>query len=512
MVATGAFAPVARVMITGPQYRKLMKEYEQTGNISASARKAGMDRKTASRYIHAGEGPRMRTRPRHWRTREDPFSEVWPEVEGWLANNPELEATTAFEDLLRRYPDRFDEGQLRSLQRRFRRWKLTHGHNRKPVFFEQEHEPGRMMQLDWFHPRDFEVRIAGETFRHLICHCVLTYSNWEWATVCRSESFASLKACLQAAVWELGGAPQICQVDNSSTATHHLGKGSGRRDFNERFVGLLSHYGMRPKTIQVGAANENGDVESSHSHLRRYLVDNLGLRPAGSDFDTLEEYEQWLSQCLRQRNQRRCKLLKEEMAVLRSLPTSRLPEYEEVDCRVNKYSLVRVGKGSYSVPPRHRGQRLRARVYESRIELWDGNEQVASFQSHANAGGACIDWRHLIEELCRKPGAFERYRYRHSFYPSPLWQRLGESLRERFSTARADSDYLQILRLSLEHGMERIEELLGRLDPEEVSLDRIRAELGQQGRWREAIAPAHIEADLDAYDRLLSEAKEVAHG
>ena len=107
------------------------------------------------------------------------------------------------------------------MQRRFRRWKLTHGHDRKPVYFEQEHEPGRMLQLDWFHPRDFEVRIAGEAYRHLICHCVLTYSNWEWATVCRSESFASLKACLQAAVWELGGVPQ---AGSSPSPPHRLGR------------------------------------------------------------------------------------------------------------------------------------------------------------------------------------------------------------------------------------------------------------------------------------------------
>jgi len=254
-------------MITRPQYRKLMKEYQNTDSISASAMKTGIDRKTAAKYIHAGEGPWERERPRPWRTRKDPFDEVWPEVRGWLENNPKLEATTAFEDLQRRYPGVFEEGQLRSLQRRFRQWKMANGHQRKPVFFEQEHEPARLLELDWFHPRDFEVTINGENYRHLICHCSLTYSNWEWAVPCRSESFASLKSCLQAAVWELGGVPQICQVDNSSTATHQLAKGSSKRGFNERFIGLLSHYGMSAKTIQVGAANENGDIESAHSHL-----------------------------------------------------------------------------------------------------------------------------------------------------------------------------------------------------------------------------------------------------
>ncbi len=497
-------------MISWPQYRKLMQHYEKTQNISASASKAGMDRKTAGKYIHGGEGPGERERPRNWRTREDPFAVVWPQVERWLEGNPRLEATTAFEDLQRRYPGEFEEGQLRSLQRRFRSWKLENGHARKPVYFEQEHEPGRLLELDWFHPRDFTVRIAGERYRHLICHCALTYSNWEWAVVCRSESFASLKLCLQSALWELGGVPRICQVDNSSTATHHLGRGSSGRGFNERFLGLLSHYGMRPKTIQVGAANENGDVESSHSHFRRYLRDNLSLRSEGSDFESLEQYEQWLSGCLRQRNLRRRKKLEEEMAVMEALPPCRLPEYEETDCRVNKYSMARVGKGSYSVPCKYRGMRLRARIFESRVELWEGSTEVACFESHANAGGARVDWRHLIEDLCRKPGAFERYRYRQSFYPSPKWQRLGESLRKRFSVNRADSDYLWILRLSLEHGLERVEELLDRIGLDKVSLDRVRGELGQQNQWREG--PSIIlQGDLGLYDQLLENA-EVSRG
>ena len=465
-----------------------------------------MDRKTAGKYIHAGEGPGDRRRERCWRTREDPFAEDWERLESWLQGNPLLEAKTAFEDLQRLCPGKYEEGQLRSLQRRFREWKQDHGHGQgqKPVYFEQEHQPGRLLELDWFHPRDFEVSIGGKSYPHLICHCVLTYSNWEWAVSCRSESFASLKSCLQSALWELGGVPWICQVDNSSTATHRLGKAGGvGRGFNERFVGLLSHYGMKPKTIQIGAANENGDVESSHSHLRRYLRDQLALRPQGSEFESHEAYEQWLAGCLRQRNLRRKSKLEEEKAALETLPKYRLPEYEETDCRVNKYSMARVGKGSYSVPSKYRGKRLRARIYESRIELWDGSEVVASFESHANAGGACVDWRHLIKELCRKPGAFEHYRYRQSFYPSQRWQQLGESLRKRFAVRRADSDYLQILRLSLEHGQERIEEILERISPDKVCLDHVRAELGEQERWRE-VSSLKLEGDLSAYDQLLA--------
>lgn len=489
-----------------------MKEYHETGNITASARKAGMDRGTARKYIRKGEAPGERSRPRDWRTRRDPFTEVWPEVEGWLHNNPQMEGTSAFEELLRLYPDQFAEGQLRSLQRRFREWKQANGHGRqKPVFFEQEHMPGKLLEVDWFYPRDFVVTICGQEYQHRICHSVLTYSNWEWAIPCRSESFLSLKSCLQATVQELGACPEICQVDNSSTATHHLGKGSGRRTFNERFLGVLAHYGMQAKTIQVGAANENGDVESSHSHLRRYLVDQLKLRPRGADFDSVEAYREWLQECLRRRNQRRVKALEEEKVRMKPLPPCSLPEYEESECIVNKYSIARVGKNGYSVAPVYRGQRLRAHVYENHIELWHSNTLVARVDDVSTCGRTVVNWRHLIEELCRKPGAFERYRHRESFYPSPVWKQLGASLRKRFRTVRADSDYLQILRLSLEHGLGQIEELVERLGMETVTLDQVRADLREQDNWRNACAEETLEADLSVYDQLLSQ-EEVSHG
>jgi len=333
-------------MISGPQYRKLMQTYHQTGSVTASALKSGMDRKTARKYIQAGQGPGEAARERGWRTRKDPFVEFWPEVEAWLSANPGMQARSAFEELQRRYPGRFEDRQLRSLQRRFKQWRLDHGVAVKAIYFAQEHQPGRLLQLDWFHPRDFAVTISGEAFRHLLCHCVLSFSNWEWVSVCHSESFSSLKTALQGALWDLGGVPSLCQVDNSSTATHRLSGQGQRRGFNERFLGLLAHYGMQPKTIQLGQANENGDVESAHSHLRRYLVDTLALR-GSADFESIEAYEAWLREQLARRNASRALKLAQERELMAELPPVRLPEYEEQPCQVNKYGLVReIGRAS----------------------------------------------------------------------------------------------------------------------------------------------------------------------
>jgi hypothetical protein len=63
------------------------------------------------------------SQPRWWRTRADPFAEVWPEILLWLQEDPEATAKALFERLDQVYPGRFPGGQLRTLQRRIREWR-----------------------------------------------------------------------------------------------------------------------------------------------------------------------------------------------------------------------------------------------------------------------------------------------------------------------------------------------------------------------------------------------------
>jgi hypothetical protein len=106
---------------------------------------------------------------RYWRTRPDPFAEVWAEeIEPLLRRDPDgvMRATTILEWLEERYPGRFNQGQIRSLQRRLRDWRAIHGPDRE-VFFPQEHPPGREAQLDFTHGQELRVTIGGEPFPHL---------------------------------------------------------------------------------------------------------------------------------------------------------------------------------------------------------------------------------------------------------------------------------------------------------------------------------------------------------
>src|SRR5438874_11228230 len=160
-----------------------------------------MDPKTARTYRRLGRLPReVKRMDRDWRTRPDPFADVWPALEELLRANPGLEAKTLFADLQRRFPGRFADGQLRTLQRHVKSWRAQCG-PAKEVFFAQVHHPGQLAASDFTHGTELGVTINGSPFVHMLYHFVLTYSNWEAVTVCFSESFESLSEGFQNAVW-----------------------------------------------------------------------------------------------------------------------------------------------------------------------------------------------------------------------------------------------------------------------------------------------------------------------
>jgi len=135
------------------------------------------------------------------------------------------------------------------------------------------------------------ITIAGQPYEHLLCHCVLPYSNWSWGTPCLSESMAALKKGVQAALFRLGRKPVFHQTDNSTAATHRLD--TGKRDFNEEYLEVMQHFGMKPRTIQVGKKEQNGDVEACNGAAKRYIDQQLMLR-GSRDFDSHDEYLGWL--------------------------------------------------------------------------------------------------------------------------------------------------------------------------------------------------------------------------
>jgi len=125
-----------------------MDESAKNKGLGIAAARAGLDPKTARKYQSARKFPSEMKKERAYRTREDPFEADWSVITSKLEEAPELEAKTIFEELLGQHPERYHQGQLRTLQRKVRDWHALKGEEQE-VFFAQNHKPGDAMQTDF---------------------------------------------------------------------------------------------------------------------------------------------------------------------------------------------------------------------------------------------------------------------------------------------------------------------------------------------------------------------------
>jgi hypothetical protein len=465
-----------------------------------------MDVKTARKYLRVRRLASELKPERHWRTRKDYFEDVWPEIREQFKTNPGLEAKTIFAALQRKYPERFADGQLRTLQRKVKHWRATEGPARE-VYFVQEHHGGELCESDFTHLTEVGIRIGGEAFPHLLYHFVLTYSNWETGTICFSESFASLSEGLQQALWELGGVPALHRTDRMTAAINNL---SELADFQRNYQALVRHYGMEGRKIQTGRPNENGDIEQRHHRFKRALEQSLLLR-VSRDFSTVTEYELFLKQLFEQLNSGRKERLAEEMEVLRPLPERRFDSARRVRVRVSPGSLITVERNSYSVNSRLIGEIVEARILANHLEVWYGGQKLEQLPRLRGRTNYRIDYRHIIDWLVRKPGAFASYRHREQLFPSSRFRRAYDLLRE-VTPRYCDRRYLEILQLAAKEGEARVDDalrlLLQTTSGQQAIVNKAAfEEFLERCEQAPAITDVQIaEVSLTSFDQLFSEA------
>jgi transposase len=493
-------------MINDHQFRRLMKLSKAGESLATTAVKAGMDEKTARKWLRIGRQPSEVNNPRNYRTHADAFAEAWPEIEQLLNLDASIEAKTIFDHLSRQSPEKYRESQLRTLQRRVKVWRALKGQPRE-VFFPQLHEPGRQAQSDFTHLSELGVTIAGQPFKHLFYHFTLVYSNWEWGMVCASESWESLSEGLQQALWELGGVPQEHRTDSLSAAVKPVGSPD---EFTARYQGLLHHYYMKASHTTPGRGHENGDVEQSHHRFKRAVGQELLLR-GSRDFESRESYDEFLRRMLLRRNGLRRERVAEEIKTLRALPERRLESFTKESLKVSRNSTIYLRDNTYSVPSQLIGERVEVRIYGAHLEVWYSGTAVERMERLRGESKAAINYRHVIHSLVRKPGAFAHYRYQTCLFPRMIFRLAYDELQVSVPE-RADRDYLYILKLAADGSEDRVAEVLHGIIKrgETISLERVRGLIDQASESSSAVPEVTVEVTpLKNYDELLS-AEEVA--
>ena len=271
---------------------------------------------------------------------------------------------------------------------------------------------------------------------------------------------------------------------------------------------IMNHFGMEPHTINRAEPHENGDIESANGALKRRIKQHLLLR-GSRDFDSREDYRHFLEEVLHKINDRRRKRLGKEFEVMKALEVALLPDYVEEKLHVTRWSTIQTDRRFYSVPSRLIGETVRVRRYEDRVEVYLGGERQLSMPRLTGEQLHAINYRHVIEWLIRKPGAFARYRFRQDLFPSLTFRRAYDRLCEVCTSRQADINYLRILRQAARTMESEVERVLQDLERRGIA-PRWNALMEF---WPAPEAPeipemAPLAVQLDDYDQLLS-AKEV---
>jgi len=483
------------------EIKLLLNERGKGASQKLAAARADVCERTARKYERAGKLPSQMKKPRTHRTRDNPFVGDWSWVEAQIRDDPALQTKTLFALLCAAFPGRYQEGQLRTLQRHVQAWRVRHGPGQE-IMFPQQHVPGRMAQSDFTSMNALGVSLAGTLFPHLVYHLVLTYSGVEAVRVCFSESFEALSEGLEGCLWQVGGVPEWHRTDNLTAAVRALDR-DGRHEFTQNYRALLAHYGMQPSANTAGQAHQNGDVEQSHFRFKQAV--DQALRVRGSrDFADRGTYERFLAELVRQRNLTRTVRFEADCAALRPLPAMPLDFTRELTVLVSRFSLVRVLLNHYSVPSRLIGATLKVRVRSEALELYHGPVPVLTLPRLSGRNRHRIDYRHLIWSLVRKPGAFANYCYREELFPTTDFRRAYDSLLEAKPT-KADAQYLRLLHLAASTSEAEVE-LAIKLLLEAGRTPTFEAVRELAGSSKPAPAPAITKAtiDLSEYDTLLT--------
>lgn len=472
-----------------------MNERKQGRTQRAAAARAELSERTARRIEEGTLSPGNPVK-RRWRTRTDPLEVLWENtVLPLLKVNPALLPSTLHEHLCEHASEQYNNTVRRTLQRRIKAWKAQHG-PAKEVIFRQVKVPGRQGLSDFTELPEATITLAGAAFSHRLYHYRLAFSGWCYVKViCGGESFTALSTGLQNALWRCGGAPLEHRTDSLSAAWNNQVE---KEALTVRYEALCHHYQLRPTRNNPGESHENGAIESPHGHLKRRITQALLLR-GSIDFASLEEYQYFIDGIVSKINRRNQPRFDEEHGVL-----------------VSRSSTFVIKRTTYSVPSRFIGERLTVQLYDERLDLFHGHVLMLTLPRVFTTGAVrarCVNYRHVIESLVRKPQAFRYSALRDDLLPNEDYRLIWRYVDEHLSAHHACGYIVRLLHLAATADCEAV---LGRYVLSQIERGELPTDIQCQQRFRadNKVVPliAGKQHALSDYDQLLKPQQEAHHG
>jgi len=266
---------------------------------------------------------------------------------------------------------------------------------------------------------------------------------------------------------------------------------------------------MVPTRNNKGKANENGSVESPHGHLKNRIKQAIYLR-GSRDFECIADYQAVIEQAIAGLNRLCAAKYEAEKAVLQPLPKRRVADYEIRTVKVSCHSTIDVLCILYSVPSRLIGQQIEVHLYHDRLVGHFARQQVFELARMRVSGkgrrrGRCIDYRHVIGGLRKKPRAFLFCKWQADLLPTVEFRQLWAQMTAQFERDKAAVLMVEALYIAATYNKEQAvcDYLAKALAKQQLTLSHL-----QQQFIPDAVAalpPIETQQhSLETYDQLLS--------
>ena len=223
------------------------------------------------------------------------------------------------------------------------------------------------------------------------------------------------------------------------------------------------------------------------------------------DFASRKEYTEFLRSLFARLNGGRKGRFQEELSVLRRLPERRLNDFKRQRVKVSPGSAIRLQHNVYSVPSRLKGEWVEARLYAEHVEVWYAQQMIERMPRLRGEEKHRINYRHIIDCLVRKPGAFENYRYRDDLFPTSRFRMAYDVLKKTIAY-KANKEYVKILHCAASESETRVDDALRMLFDQgsTVSFDAVKALVDSSQKVPSVTEVFIDDVNLEVYDHLLN--------
>ena len=193
----------------------------------------------------------------------------------------------------------------------------------------------------------------------------------------------------------VGGSYKEGVYDNMrNVVTKFIGR--NEKQLNEQLIKLALYYGFTINVTNCFSGNEKGSVESAVKWIRNKVF------AVKYEFDSFTAASEYLQTKLVDINAN--SLIEEESKHLGPYR----PKYESAvitSSDVDKYSFIQIETNFYSVPDYLVGKKVLTKIYPNNIDVYFKGDLVASHTRSIEKKKMCVDIKHYLSTLYKKPGA-----------------------------------------------------------------------------------------------------------